>query len=388
MKSRYLLRITGPNPKRFLLYLRKIGINLIQMEEEEHSYKIMVTEEDYLKIKELPTIYEIHVLKVTGPRYLIQTFFQKKIFFLCLVFAFFLLWVLSHVIFEVEVVHEKKEIRDLLYEELRNAGIERLHPVKSFEQKEKIRSDILLRHKDTLEWIEIDRIGTKYVVRVEERRKKQEEEAYQIQDIIAKKEGIITHIESKTGEILVHKNQYVKKGDILITGVIKNKEEVKSYVKAEGKVLAETWYKATVRLPYHYHEEQETGRQKHLFQIKFLGNTISLFDFSPYQAKRVEEHPIIIDSLLDTRFSYNLEKELKVIDETYTKEDAMKRAEELAKEKVSTMLGVNGDVIFTKQLKITEEDSKIIVDVFLKVEEDITEAREIIIPEDTEPRQE
>lgn len=382
MNNRYLLKVTGPNPKRFVLSLRKMKIDLLRMEDAKDAYQILVTEEDYLKIKKLKTIYEIKVLKVYGPRRILLAFLEKKIFFLCLIFSLLLLWVLSNIIFDVEVVHEKKEIRTLLQEELKSAGIEKLHRVKTFEEKEKIRNDILLRHKDTLEWIEIDRVGTKYIVRVEERKKRVEEEEYKLQNIVAKKEGIITRIEATTGEVVAHKNQYVKPGDILITGIIKNKDEPKAYVKASGTVLAETWYLATVSMPYHYHEEKETGKQKHLFQIKFLGHTISLFDFSPYSYKKVEENRILIDSLLGTRLEYNLEKELDVIDETYSKDDAIERAEEVARQKVSGMLGVNGKIISTKQLKISEEDSKIIVDVFLKVEEDITEEQEITEPDE------
>ena len=87
-------------------------------------------------------------------------------------------------------------------------------------------------------------------------------------DIIAKKDGRILEIEASTGTVIAKKDQYVKKGDVLISGQIKNKDILMAEVKAEGKVKALTWYTVNVSLPYHYQEEKKTGEKRKVLNIQ------------------------------------------------------------------------------------------------------------------------
>ncbi len=372
LNNKYLVRIEGKNPHRFFLSLVKMHLEFLQVKEENDYLEVWVDEKNYERLIDIKTIYEIKLVKIKGIKAVTEEIKKKKFFFISLIVGLFLLLFLSNIIFDVEVVHTKKEIRDLLYEELDNYGIKRLHFCISFEKKEKIREEILEKHKDTLEWIEIERVGTKYIVRVEERKLNKEEEPLEIRDIVAKKDGLITKIESSKGEIVAKKNQYVKKGDLLITGAIHNKEEVKEYVASTGTVMAETWYKVTVSMPLSYHEEKKTGNKKQLLGITFLNHHFSLFDFKPYKDKKREEKALIKNSLFPLSIDWVIEEELEVIDQHYTKEEAIEEAKKRASEKLLSSLGENDRILFQKDLKITEEDSKIIVEVFLKVEEDIT----------------
>ncbi len=375
--NKYLVRIEGKNPHRFFLSLVKMHLEFLQVKEENDYLEVWVDEKNYERLIDIKTIYEIKLVKIKGIKAVTEEIKKKKFFFISLIVGLFLLLFLSNIIFDVEVVHTKKEIRDLLYEELDNYGIKRLHFCISFEKKEKIREEILEKHKDTLEWIEIERVGTKYIVRVEERKLNKEEEPLEIRDIVAKKDGLITKIESSKGEIVAKKNQYVKKGDLLITGAIHNKEEVKEYVASTGTVMAETWYKVTVSMPLSYHEEKKTGNKKQLLGITFLNHHFSLFDFKPYKDKKREEKALIKNSLFPLSIDWVTEEELEVIDQHYIKEEAVEEAKKRASEKLLSSLGKNDRILFQKDLKITEEDSKIIVEVFLKVEEDITAYQKI-----------
>lgn len=377
-ENKYLVQIEGHDTKRFVRNLMKLHINLLKIHFKENVCQILVCEKDYKKLIELKTIYTLKLLKVYGPISILFEIRKKKFFFLFLLFGLAILFGLSQMIFEVEVIHTKKEIRDLISEELKSYGITPLHFQVSFDRKEQIRSEILKKHQDKLEWLEIEKEGTKYIIKVEERKLNPPEQQYPTQNIVAKKDGIITRIEAENGEIVVKKNDYVKKGDILITGVIKNKEEPKAMIAATGNVYAETWYKATITIPLTYHEEKLTGRSKKTIRLSFLGKDFSLFDFSPYKEKRREDTPILKHPLLPISLTYSLEKELEVIDKNYTKEEAIARANEMAKEKVLSMLDKNARIISQKDLKIIEENSKIIVEVFLKAEENITDYQPIV----------
>ena len=86
------------------------------------------------------------------------------------------------------------------------------------------------------------------------------EETLTPRSIVAKKKGRITRIEADYGEVTAKKNDVVEKGDTLISGLIKNKDEIKTKVAARGKVYAEVWYQVNLNLPTIYQEETKTGR--------------------------------------------------------------------------------------------------------------------------------
>ena len=72
------------------------------------------------------------------------------------------------------------------------------------------------------------------------------------QNVVAKKNAVIMEIRSSSGQIIKKINDYVNKGDVIISGNITKKDEIKNVVKAEGIVYGETWYNVKVELPRRY----------------------------------------------------------------------------------------------------------------------------------------
>jgi len=375
--NRYDIKITGKDLKRFLKNLQKLKVQLYNIKYYDKSIVIQVNEDDYQKIKKIKTIYEIEVIHLYGPVRIIQFLKDYKFFFLFLMIGLALIWGLTHVIFDVTVVHNKKEIRDLVLEELNEKGISKYNLVLSFDKQEKIVEEVIKKHRDTIEWMEIERVGVSYTIKVEERKIKDIDTSQEPRDLVAKKDGLITNIEASSGSVLVTPGTYVKKGDILITGKIMNKEILMAKVKAEGVVFAETWYDVTVELPYHYSEENKTGNKHKVLTIKFLGKEFNLFNFSSFENKNVKTIGKIENSLLPISIMINEEEELEKKDVIYTKDTAIMEASRLAREKLKKKIGPNDKILYEKSLKITEEDSKIVIVIFFKVKEDITDYQPI-----------
>ena len=109
--------------------------------------------------------------------------------------------------------------------------------------------------------------------------------------------------------------------------------------------------------------------------MQFLNHTIHL-GLSSYDTASREDIFKIENAMFPARVAITKEEEIEVTDKTYSYEEALEQAHRLAEEKILTNSAVCR-IISQKDLKITTEDSKIIVDVFLKAEEDITEYVEI-----------
>ena len=372
-QSKYLLKIEGKDNKRFIKQLIKQDIYFENLEFTENNAYIKVDETNYSKIKSIKTIYAINIINIYGIIKIKNIIKKYFLFLISLLFATIGLYTLNNLIFEIEVVHSKKEIRELLYNELSKRNIAKYKIVSSFTKQENIVKDILNNNKNTLEWMELERIGTKYYVRVEERIIKNVKEETSPRHIIAKKDGIIISIEATKGEIVKSINNYVHKGDIIISGFIKKNEDIINIVSAEGIIFAETWYKVSIELPKHYYEEISTGESKNVFKVGFLTKGWNLFDFNNYKNKKISNKISFNDPANILKIGIYKEEELKVIDEIYTTENMLPTAYKIAEDKLKAHLGENDKIISQKKLKMQENNSTIEVTLFYKVYEDITD---------------
>lgn len=376
--STYKIKIEGKDVKRFIkkLYSNNIYFNDIEMY-DKYAY-VEVDKSNYEKLKQIKTIYKIEIVKLYGIIRIIDFIKRYSLFLIILGVGLLYLIFLSNIIFKVEVIHSKREIRDLLYKELKYYNIDKYHFVKSYKEKEKIEEYILNKHKDKLEWLEIERIGTKYEVRVEERIIKKENDKLDVQNIVAKKDGIITKIEASKGEIVKKIGDYVKKGDIIISGTIKKDDVIKGKVAASGNVYAEVWYKTIVDMPYYYKNSTKTGRKRKVLKIKFLDKDIYIFGFKKY--KFYDERKILYlkSRILPIGFSYSLERELNVEEYLYSPEEAVNTAIEYASKKLQKNLGENESIISKTVLNSNENENYITVEIFYKVNENITDTSDIV----------
>ena len=376
--SIYEVKIEGKDVKRFVKTLYRRGIELLNICYTDDNIYIKLDKKNYDKLLEIKTIYEIKLTRIYGFakwKYLLK---HNMIFIISTLAGLFFLLLLSNITFEIEVVHRKEEIRSLIYKELDRYNIKKYSLVKTFDEQEQVVKNILDNNKDKLEWLEIERVGVKYIIRVEERIINDPKKEEKNRHIVASKDGIIMHIDSSRGEIVKKINDYVKKGDIIISGHIKKSEEVKNTVAAEGNVYAEVWYTVDVEMPLIYKEEYKTGKSKKVLTFSVFGNNYSLFDFFPYKNKSIEENIIFKNNVLPIKFSFNKEYELRVIDEVYTYEEAISKAVDLAREKLKMKLSKDEEILYEKKLKTTQNNSTILVTVFFKVYENITAYEEIL----------
>lgn len=373
MTNKYKLLIVGKNPKRFLDNLISLKISLYDVKLTDKELTIVVDLDDYDKILKLKTSYKIKVIDYYGLVKYENILKKYNVFFICLIIGLVLIKVLSSIIFDIDIEHPKSEIRELVLADLEEFGISKYHFKVSYDEKEKIIKKILHKETDRLEWLEIDSIGTKYVVKVEERIKNDPKIDNTFQHIVAKKDAMILQIQASSGEIKVSKNDYVKKGDILISGFITKDEEIKKKVKAVGTVYGEVWYQAEITLPKVYKEIKYTKNSKKRFQVKFLSHDFLLFDFKPYKTYESSNITLLENRLLPMSFNYSKVSETKKITKRYTGTKGEKEAFKLAEKNLKKKLSVNDSIISKKVLKKTEKDSKIIIDIFFKVKEDITD---------------
>ena len=370
--NRYVIKIEGRRPSSLLSLLIILKIPFIKKAETKDSLIIEIEENQFQRIKKLVPTYEVTILKRTGISYLLNLYKTKKVFLFSILFAFLIITVLTNITFSIRIVETDSAIKEMLLDDLKENGIIKYHFKVPYKKKEQIRQKILDKEKESLEWLEIEEIGTMYQVKVIKRVNNPKEETLTPRSIVAKKKGRITRIEADYGEVTAKKNDVVEKGDTLISGLIKNKDEIKTKVAARGKVYAEVWYQVNLNLPTIYQEETKTGNQKNILEILFLDKNIFISELFKYQNSINKEKVIYQSNLIPFRISFTKKEEINIKQVTYQNKSSQKEIEQLAIKKLKQRLGNDIKILSINVLKKKTSADRIEVELFFKVEEDIT----------------
>ncbi len=376
-KSKVALKIKGKNINRFIKRLTTRKINILSLKYiNDNEAKIIIYKKDYEEVLKVKSIYEVLEEDVFGYLKIQRTLKINKHLIIFLLIGYLIFLTLTHMVFDIEVVHSNKDIRNLITEELKENGITKYTFKKSYQELNKIKEKILNDHPDKIEWLEIETQGTKYIVRVEEREIVRETENNNPRNIVAKKDAVIKKTIASKGDIVRNTDDYVKKGDIIVNGEIMLEDKSMGKVKAEGKVYGEVWYVTKTQYPFVYYEEKETGNTKENYAIKFLNKDIEL-SLKKYKNKKCEENVLLSHPLLPIKLVYQKQKEIKVISQILTFDEALVKAEDYATKKIEKNLRQDEYIIRSKYLKSSVKESTIEVEMFFAVYEDITSYQEI-----------
>ncbi|MEG0691013.1 MAG: sporulation protein YqfD, partial [Clostridium sp.] len=193
-------------------------------------------------------------------------------------------------------------------------------------------------------------IGTKVKIDVIERTMPPTIDSVDIpRDIIAKKEGVISSITALKGARVVTIGDYVKKGDILIAGVVKDDEGIPLKVtEATGKVTAKTWVEIEESIDFDYKYDKYTGREYTRTYYSAFNKTLALKHENKFQKydKIVNEKDISI-------FGYKVP--IKKFEEVYKEKKVESKI-------INEMQGINilKDKIEDKSKNLISKDSKIV----------------------------
>ena len=366
----------------FINYLVSNNIYYNFLDKKKDYYIIITSYDNY---KRISILYKTSIIRYYGKKFYINFLIVNKYILVSFFISLVLLFLLCNTIFKININTSDENLKDIISDSLKNYGIEVYKKKLSFDELNKIKNKILKDNKDTLEWIEINEIGCRYDVNVTPRVVKNNEEKDSTpSSIVASKDGRILHINSTSGTELKEINDYVKKGDILISGNIFKGDKVTNQVKAEGLIYAEVWYTVNITIPFKYREYTETGKVINHYYLDIYGTKFTLL--GKYDSKNtINTKKLILDKPYLLFKLYREEKreyEYKEFnlneDEAYS--EALKRSEN----KIKNKLNKDEYIISKKVLKKEVNSSKMYVEVFFKVYENIgvTSNIEIIGEED------
>ena len=354
---------------KFIKYLINNNIYYYDLECKENNYTLIIKENDYIKLSRR---YKIKVIKYYGKKGIVLFFNFHKYMIISFIMSLFILYLLSNTIFEINVNTDNEEVKSIILTSLKNEGIYKYKKKKSFEELNNIKKKILSDNKDKLEWIEIIEEGVTYKVEVTPRVLfEQTKSNTKNSSIYAKKEGLIKKIVVYRGSKVKEINDYVKKGELLISGNILKDEKIVNKVNANGIVYAEVWSLVKVSVPFIIEKKEFTNKVVNHYYLDING-----FKFT-ISGKINSNNTINDNELLISKpyLPFDIYKEsIKIYkNKTYniTQNEAYEIALKTAEDKIQEKLKYDEYILSKNVLKKEVKSSKMYVEVLFKTFENI-----------------
>jgi similar to stage IV sporulation protein len=369
------IKINTNSYYNIIIKLNDIGINILDNKKERDYILIKTYLSDYNKIKKYLKSYKISVYSNTGLLKIKDILRKYIVFIMSVIISIILLLFINNLIFKVDIKSNNKNIKKLLSSELNKYNLGVLKLKKNHKEIEDIVDSILDDNKDTLEWLEIKYDGLIMIVNVVEKTINKEEVKYNNCDVIAKSDAKIISMNINKGVPLREINDYVNKGDIIISGTITYNDEIKDIVCASAEVYGEVWYKVHVEMPLKEEIIKYTGKNRYNININYKDNEYDIFKSRIDGLKEKE-----ITSLYTLNsFKINLVREKEYIIDSYKLEidDAHNKALKKVIDKINMTLDEKEEILLQKVLKKEVNNSTIILDIFVVTKEDIGIIKEV-----------
>lgn len=187
------------------------------------------------------------------------------------------------------------------------------------EDLEEMSKDLRMKYSE-YEWISTYKDGTTIYVIINDNNEVSNSQNYG--DVVATKDAIIKSYKVYNGKSMVKENQYVKKGDVLISG---NTNDV--LTEARGVVLGTTFSERTITIDKEDTISKESGSSYKYTLFSLFKNNFSIGKKNKYESYSTSKR--LVFNLFDVFKIYKIEeKEICDIIKTYTFEDALDVAKE------------------------------------------------------------
>lgn len=373
------VKIEASSYYNLLLKLNNIGIDIYEIKKSKKYILIKINYDDYKKLKKYLISYNIKFDSNTGFNKVIEYLKKYWVFILTNIIGIFLLLIVNNIIFKIEIKSNNENIRNLLKEELKKYNLTTMRFKKSHKEIEIIVKNILNKNKEKIKWLEIKYDGLVMIVNVTETISEIINEEYPNCNIIASKDAKINSLNIYRGIPLKEINDYVLKGDIILSGSIIHNEEVKNTVCASGEIYGEVWYKVKVEVPFEETIKEYTGKNRYNLNIKINDNRYRIFK------NRINIRDEEITNLYKLNdFEINLIKEKEFVEKIkkISVEEAYDKGINKALEKINLLLDEEEEILYKKVLKKEVNDSTIYLEIFIVAKENIGELQ--IVDEEVE----
>lgn len=323
---------------------------------------------------------DLKLLKKSGVVFKIIRYKRRYGVLVGLAVVFSLIYVMSNHIFYIDIIGNENLATEKIITSLKNNGISAGKFIPDIDFRTVERS-IMIQYPE-IAWIGIHNTGGRILVEIDETVPIPEILAENIPcNIIASRDASIVKVEVWNGALIPLVGDAVKKGDLIVSGVLENKYGESRYVHSCGKITGQFQEKATFTQEFHTLENIPTGeilKQKSLyildFRIPFFHKKIysEQFDYNEeFNAFSIFSAKIPMGIVHHKYFPYD------TVETFYTKEQAIEKLKEQMQLYEKNFFSEY--TIVNTEIQENETDGNISYTVLYTLEGEIGNTSEIII---------
>ncbi len=384
INGKVVVKIEGRVMEPALNALLKAGIPVWDVKRktaESITFQIAFSDVHKLRHAVRPFDCRVSFLKGEGGPFLLKRIWKNSGFLAGALAFFAIIFVLSNMIWGIEIKGASPEVEHQMRKELKSLGLSTGKTQFTVPDVETIQRELSYR-MDNITWVGVDLKGTTFHFQVVEKNAPEPGEATGAQHLVAGKKAVIVRMFVEEGDPKVAVTDYVEKGQLLVSGLIGTEDKPKG-VPAKGEVFGETWYKTSVDLPLQSTFSVFTGNEKRHFHVGISDWKLPVWGFGdPEYKESVKEENTkrlrflkweIPIAITDTSI-----KEKEVVDRKYTKKEALAEARKLARNNLLSQLPDDAEIKGEKILHEKFENGKVRVTIHFKVVENIAVGQPLI----------
>lgn len=219
----------------------------------------------------------VRILKRRGLPFLLSRYKNRRLSICGIILLLVMLWYASNHVMGITIFGNNRIDTEFIRSSLAECGL--VLGMKTSDISPDILRGRMMQKSDELAWIGINANGSRVYIEIVERTEKENGIGKDgiAQNLIASKDGEIEKIQVKEGQTAVTIGSGVRKGDMLVSGIIDNDISGFRYVKARGEVYARTAYSKTRSYPIKYEENIKTGKTKKHITVSIMNFNLPLF---------------------------------------------------------------------------------------------------------------
>ncbi|NDI33719.1 sporulation protein YqfD [Chengkuizengella sediminis] len=376
-KGHVKIEVRGKDIERLMneLILNKIKIwDARRVSEGSIEFHIQLN--DFFKLRPFlkKTGCRMSVLKRFGAPFFLNKFLKRKFFISGIALFLIGIYILSTMVWNIEVIGNDNLSSEQILEEAEALGIHKYQFKFKMDDLD-IVSKELTRNLPESSWIGVTMKGTKVQIKVVESTIPDEPPLLNPRNLVSNSDAIITEIFAEKGNPLVKVNYRVKKGDVLISGVIGD-EENQEIVVAKGRIRGLVWYEYNVKVPLKQEVKVYTGSVVDRKYLVFGNRALKIRGFGSLEFEKSEN--ILSKHMLGWR-EYPLhigwmdEKvlESEVMERELSLEEARSVGIQQAKSDILFSTGVESKIQAQNMIEAKEKDGVVYMKILFEVEQDI-----------------
>lgn len=318
----------------------------------------------------------VKVTHRSGIPFFMARLMKRKFFLGGMVLFVIAMFALSSMVWNVEVKGNVKIPTDVVLAAAKKEGIYPFQWGFRLQSQDKLSRQLALALPDVT-WIGVSKEGTTITIQVVESAQPQREPLLNPRHLVSKSDAVVTQIYAEQGRPVVQKDTRVKKGQVLISGILGDEENTENVV-AKGEVRGLVWREYEVEVPLVQKHNTMTGESKERFYVVLGDWAVQLWGYgkTPFSSfNTASDHKPLTWRSFTLPIGWLTETDMETTqqEEQKTVEWARTQGLEGARNDIIAKNGKGTKILSEKILHEKKENGKVYMKVLFEVEESIAE---------------